>query len=223
MRGPRRHGSRDEVARAPNVQDALSRGLATEPIAGRHDAHHSSHRTAAPDRRQHWPVSRWRRGVGRGEIRRTWHARLEETPSERRPRRHHRRAVADGATVDDGSVGAGLIGTAAGDAASVAADAAYDTVAFHEAARARHAQVVVPPIMTARVSRHGPRSTARDRSVTDVDTLGRRQWKKASGYHSAGPRPLQAHHWRRAFARKCQWPGRRGEPCVPHPEPDDRA
>ena len=37
--------------------------------------------------------------------------------------------------------------------------------------------------MTARVSRHGPRSTARDCTITDVETLGRRQWKKASGYH----------------------------------------
>ena len=62
-------------------------------------------------------------------------------------------------------------------------DAAYDTVGFYEAARARHVQVVVPPIMTARVSRHGPRSGVRDRAITDVEALGRRQWKKASGYH----------------------------------------
>ena len=106
------------------------------------------------------------------------------------------------ATVDDATVGIDLIGAAAGDIASVTADAAYDTVAFHEAASARRAQVVVPAIMTARLSRHGPRSTARDRTITDVETLGRRQWTKASGYHRAGPRrerlfPLQVHHWRR--------------------------
>jgi IS5 family transposase len=87
------------------------------------------------------------------------------------------------ATVDDASVGADLIGAAAGDVASVTADAAYDTVAFYEAARARQDQVVVPPIMTARVSRHGPRSSVRDRTIADVETLGRRAWKKASGYH----------------------------------------
>ena len=53
------------------------------------------------------------------------------------------------ATVDDATVGIDLIGAAAGDLASVTADAAYDTVAFYEAAGARHAQVVVPPTRTA--------------------------------------------------------------------------
>ena len=87
------------------------------------------------------------------------------------------------ATVDDATVGIELIGAAAGDVPSVMADAAYDTVAFYEAASARHAQVIVPPTRTARVSRRGPRSSARDRTITDVETLGRRQWQKASGYH----------------------------------------
>ena len=86
-------------------------------------------------------------------------------------------------TVDDATVGIALIGAAAGDIASVTADAAYDTVAFYEAASARHAQVVVPPIRTAKVSRHGPRSSVRDRTISDVETLGRREWQKASGYH----------------------------------------
>ena len=87
------------------------------------------------------------------------------------------------ATVDDASVGADLIGAAAGPVASVTGDAAYDTVAFYKAASARHAQVAVPPIITARVSRHGPRSSVRDRAITHVEALGRHQWKKASGYH----------------------------------------
>jgi hypothetical protein len=42
------------------------------------------------------------------------------------------------ATVDDASVGIALIGAAAGPVASVTGDAAYDTVAFYEAASARH-------------------------------------------------------------------------------------
>ncbi|WP_418001415.1 transposase [Luteitalea pratensis] len=76
-----------------------------------------------------------------------------------------------------------MVGATAGDVASVTADAAYDTVAFYEAASARHAQVVVPPTRTARVSRRGPRSEARDCTISDVETLGRQQWEKASGYH----------------------------------------
>ena len=65
----------------------------------------------------------------------------------------------------------------------VTADAAYDTVAVYETARARGATVVVPPARTANVSGHGPWSPARDRTIMLVKKLGRRRWKKASGYH----------------------------------------
>ncbi len=61
--------------------------------------------------------------------------------------------------------------------------AAYDTIAFYETATARGATVMVPPDMTARVSRRGPRSSARDRTITKVQTIGRRRWKKEAGYH----------------------------------------
>ena len=63
------------------------------------------------------------------------------------------------------------------------ADAAYDTVGFYEAAGARGAAVVVPPTSTANVSRHGPRSSARDRTIVAVKEMGRRRWKKMAGYH----------------------------------------
>ena len=65
--------------------------------------------------------------------------------------------------------------------ARVTADAAYETVAFYDAAGMRDATVVVPPSKTARVSRRRPRSRARDRTITDVRTLGRRRWKKEAG------------------------------------------
>ena len=70
-----------------------------------------------------------------------------------------------------------------GDVASVTADAAYDTIGFYDAARAQHATVVVPPARTACLSRRGPRSSVRDRTIRRVQVLGRRRWKKASGYH----------------------------------------
>ena len=87
------------------------------------------------------------------------------------------------ATVDDGTVALDLITAVDGERASVIADAAYDTVAVYETTRARNATVVVPPVRTANVSRHGPRSVARDRTITSVKKLERRRWKKASGYH----------------------------------------
>ena len=58
-----------------------------------------------------------------------------------------------------------------------------DTLAFYGAAGARGARVVVPPTKTASLSRRGARSGARDRTIRRVKALGRRRWKKASGYH----------------------------------------
>ena len=87
------------------------------------------------------------------------------------------------ATVDNATTGIDLIDTVDGDRASVTGDAAYDTVAFYEAAGTRGATVVVPPTRTAKVSRRRPRSSARDRTIKKVKTLGRRRWKNASGYH----------------------------------------
>ena len=88
-----------------------------------------------------------------------------------------------GATGDDATTALDLLDAVDGPLVSVTADAAYDTVAVYEASRARGATVVIPPARTANVSGHGPRSPARDRPIMLVKTLGRRRWKKASGYH----------------------------------------
>ena len=87
------------------------------------------------------------------------------------------------ATVDDAAIGLTLIREVDGALASVTGDAAYDTVAFYDAATARGTRVVVPPIKTASVSRCRPRSSTRDRTIRKVQAIGRRRWKKASGYH----------------------------------------
>ncbi len=87
------------------------------------------------------------------------------------------------ATVDDAAIGLTLIEKVDGALASVTGDAAYDTIAFYDAAAARGTRVIVPPTKTARVSRRRPRSSARDRTIKTVKTIGRRRWKKASGYH----------------------------------------
>ena len=86
-------------------------------------------------------------------------------------------------TADDATTGMSLIEQADGQLARVTADAAYDTIAFYDAAGARRATVVVPPARTASLSRRGPRSRVRDSTTKRVKVLGRRRWKKASGYH----------------------------------------
>ena len=87
------------------------------------------------------------------------------------------------ASVDDATTGITLIEAVDGALGQVTADAAYDTIGFYEAAGARGATVVVPPTSTAHVSRHGPRSSARDRTIVAVKEMGRRRWQKTSGYH----------------------------------------
>ena len=75
-----------------------------------------------------------------------------------------------------------LIDTVEGALASVTGDAIYETVAFYEAAGARGASVVVPPIRTSSVSQREPRSSARDRTIGVVEKRGRRRWTKETGY-----------------------------------------
>ncbi len=75
-----------------------------------------------------------------------------------------------------------LINEVEADIASFTADAAYDTMAIYDAAAARGARVVVPPIRTAtRPRRRRPQSNARNRTIMRMKEIGRRRWKKESG------------------------------------------
>jgi hypothetical protein len=84
------------------------------------------------------------------------------------------------ANVDDGTTGIDLIGAVAGAVTRVTADAAYDTIAVYASTGARGAQVVVPPVTTATVSRRRPRSRALDRTIKNINAIGHRRWKKTS-------------------------------------------
>ncbi|MFT4541595.1 MAG: hypothetical protein ACI835_004056 [Planctomycetota bacterium] len=97
----------------------------------------------------------------------------------------HAQVLTD-STADDASTGLKIIKRTKGKLSSVTDDAAYDTVAIYDAADARGAKVVVPPSRSVSVSRRRPRSTARDRTIKKVERLGRRKWKKVSGYHRQG-------------------------------------
>ncbi len=73
-----------------------------------------------------------------------------------------------------------LLETIEDDIGSFTADSSYDAIAIYDAAEARNAKVVVPPTRTATRSR---RPGSRDRTVGRVKNVGRRQWRKESGYH----------------------------------------
>ena len=85
------------------------------------------------------------------------------------------------ASVDDGSVGVDFVDGVPGKVRRVIGDGAYDSRALYDAAISRGAKVVVPPIKTAQTGCRGCR--ARDRIVRRIRKVGRRQWKKESGYH----------------------------------------
>ena len=92
-------------------------------------------------------------------------------------------ALTDG-SADDAKAALGLIDSIEGEIESLTADAAYDTLAIYDASRARGSEVVVPPSKSATRSRQRrSRSSARDRTILRIREVGRRQWKKESGYH----------------------------------------
>jgi hypothetical protein len=87
---------------------------------------------------------------------------------------------------DDAKTGIKVIKKTKGKLVSVTGDAAYDTVAIYKQAESRGANVVVPPTRSASVSKRGPRSAERDQTIKRVNKVGRRPWKKESGYHRQG-------------------------------------
>ena len=92
-------------------------------------------------------------------------------------------ALTHGST-DDAKTALDLIAEMEGEITSITADAAYDTTAIYDASASRGAEVVVPLAKSAtRSRRRRSRSSARDRTIMRVKEIGRRQWKKESGYH----------------------------------------
>jgi IS5 family transposase len=86
--------------------------------------------------------------------------------------------------IDDAKTAIDLIDAIEDDIASLTADAAYDTLAIYDASAARGAKVFVPPVKSStRSRRRRSRSSARDCTIMRVQEIGRRQWKKESGYH----------------------------------------
>ncbi|MFT5290081.1 MAG: hypothetical protein ACI8QS_002683 [Planctomycetota bacterium] len=89
-------------------------------------------------------------------------------------------------TGDDANTGLAIIKATKGRLASVTGDAAYDTRQIYARAASRGARVVVPPVQSATATGRGPRSAQRNRTVRRIDKVGRRRWKKESGYHRQG-------------------------------------
>ena len=115
-------------------------------------------------------------------------------------------------TGEDATTALDLLNAVEGPLVRVTADAASDTVAVYETAGARGATVVIPPARTATVSGHGPRSPARDRTITLVKTARPAPVEEGVRVPSSGPGgehvlPLQVHHRRWPSRPESSWAG----------------
>ena len=116
------------------------------------------------------------------------------------------------ATGEDATTALDLLTAVEGPLVRVIADAAYDTVAVYETPGARGATVVIPPARTATVSGHGPRSPARDRTITLVKTARTAPLEEGVRVPSSGPGgecvlPIQVHHRRWPSRPESSWAG----------------
>lgn len=67
---------------------------------------------------------------------------------------------------------------------SVSGDGAYDTKACHAAISPCHAQAIIPPRKSARAWKGAQTgASSRNEALRACQRLGRRIWKKWSGYH----------------------------------------
>ena len=87
-------------------------------------------------------------------------------------------------TTDEAILVPDLVSQVEGDIDRFTADAAYDKWLVYSAVTARGATVVIPPSKSAVVSGGaGAASQSRNKTVARIGEVGRRQWKKESGYH----------------------------------------
>ena len=89
-------------------------------------------------------------------------------------------------SADDARTGLEVIDAVPDEIQTITGDAAYDSVAIYDAGAHRGATVVVPPLRTAAAPKRGRRSRSRDRTIRRVTKVGRRRWKRESGYHRQG-------------------------------------
>jgi IS5 family transposase len=88
--------------------------------------------------------------------------------------------VADSQVLED------LLEQAAEEIAQVSGDGAYDKRNCYEAIGKRKAKATIPPRRDARIWRHGNSKAERlirDENLRRIRQVGRKQWKKESGYH----------------------------------------
>lgn len=95
-------------------------------------------------------------------------------------------AVVSTNTVSDGDVLPDLLDGIDDEIEQVSADGAYDQRKCYDAIRARQAKAAIPPRKGAKIWQHGNTKAerhSRDENLRRVRKVGRKAWKRESGYH----------------------------------------
>ena len=88
--------------------------------------------------------------------------------------------------ISDSEVFPDLLAQIEGKITQASADGAYDDFKNHDLLEKRGAKITIPPRENAKIRRHGNSSLpalARDENLRAIRKMGRKQWKKESGYH----------------------------------------
>jgi Transposase DDE domain len=116
---------------------------------------------------------------------------------------HELQAVMLGeAGVDDAEMVAPLLEQVDRPIESAAADGAYDKRKVYAALVPRAPRVAIPPRGNARIWRHGNSSApplVRDENLRRIRALGRREWKRRSGYHRRSLAETAVFRFKRLF------------------------
>ena len=89
-------------------------------------------------------------------------------------------------SVDDAAMVGPLLDGVQGQIKKLAADGAYDRKKVYEQLKKRKIKGVIPPRKNARIKKHGNsrgRQLERDKAIRQIRKMGRKKWKKQSGYH----------------------------------------
>jgi IS5 family transposase len=89
-------------------------------------------------------------------------------------------------SVDDAAMVGTLLDGVEGKVKKVAADGAYDKKKVYRELDKRKIKPVIPPRKGARITKHGNsagRQLPRDKAIRQIRKVGRKRWKKQSGYH----------------------------------------
>jgi IS5 family transposase len=89
-------------------------------------------------------------------------------------------------SVDDAAMMGSLLDEVEGEIKKVAADGAYDKKKVYRELAKRKIKPVIPPRNGARIAKHGNsagRQLPRDETIRQIRKIGRKRWKKKTGYY----------------------------------------